>query len=107
MREWLVIVLVAVGTFGLRAVFLAASRGEPSERSLRLLRHVGPAVLAAITLPALLAPRGVRSPSESLPALLAAVLAWLLWRRTKSLPVALFSGLGLWWLTLLGISAVG
>ena len=36
---------------------------------------------------------------ETVPALLAAAAAWLLWRRTTSLPMALFGGLALWWLT--------
>jgi hypothetical protein len=49
-------------------------------------------------LPALLAPRGTVSVTESLPALAAAAVSWLLWRRTSALPVALFGGLGTWWL---------
>jgi hypothetical protein len=44
-------------------------------------------VLAAITLPALLAPRGSVTVSDTVPALLAAAVAALLWRRTGSLPL--------------------
>jgi hypothetical protein len=51
-------------------------------------------VLAAIILPALIAPRGTVSAAESLPALGAATVAWIVWRRTSRLPVALFSGFG-------------
>jgi branched-subunit amino acid transport protein len=62
-----------------------------------LLPHVGPSVLAAITMPALIAPRGELSVVDTVPSLLAAAAAWLLWRRTASLPVALLGGLVLWW----------
>jgi branched-subunit amino acid transport protein len=64
----------------------------------RVATGFGPAVLAAITLPALLAPRGTIALAETLPALLAAAVAVLLWRRNGRLPVALFGGLGVWWL---------
>ena len=65
----------------------------------RALPHVGPAVLAAITVPALLAPHGSVSLGETVPALLAAGIAWMAWRRTTNLPTALFGGLTVWWLT--------
>jgi branched-subunit amino acid transport protein len=97
-RELLVLVAIGLGTYAMRAVFLVSVRSEPSAPVARLLAHVGPAVLAAITLPALIAPRGTVSPAESLPALGAAALAWVLWRWSGRLPVALFGGLGAWWL---------
>jgi hypothetical protein len=50
------------------------------------------------------APRGTIALAETLPALLAAAAAVLLWRRNKSLPVPLFGGLGVWWLA--GYAAV-
>jgi branched-subunit amino acid transport protein len=98
MRELLVLVAIGLGTYAMRAVFLVTARSEPPAVVARLLAHVGPAVLAAITLPALIAPRGTVSAAESLPALGAAAVAWILWRRTQRLPVALFGGLGAWWL---------
>jgi branched-subunit amino acid transport protein len=98
MRELLILVAIGLGTYGMRAVFLVAARSEPPAAMARLLPHIGPAVLAAITLPALLAPRGIVAPGESLPALAAAAVVWILWRRTAQLPVALFGGLGAWWL---------
>ena len=63
-----------------------------------MLPHIGPAVLAAITVPALIAPRGSVSVADTVPALLAAAIAAAAWRRTTSLPVALFGGLGAWWI---------
>ncbi len=82
----------------MRAAFLVTARSEPPARVARLLPHVGPAVLGAFTLPALLAPRGTASVTETVPALVAAAAAWVLWRRTERLPVALFGGLGACWL---------
>lgn len=99
MRELLILAVIGLGTYAMRAAFLVTARAEPPARLARLLPHVGPAVLAAITVPALLAPHGAISLVETVPSLLAAVLAWALWRRTASLPVALFGGLALWWVT--------
>lgn len=99
MRELVILVAIGVGTYVLRAAFLVRARPSPPAPLARLLPHVGPAVLAAITVPALLAPRGVMSVGDTLPALLAAATAWLLWRRTRSLPVALLGALALSWFT--------
>jgi branched-subunit amino acid transport protein len=96
--ELLVLVLIGVGTYAMRAVFVVTAGREPPARVARLLPFVGPAVLAAITVPALLAPRGTVSVAETVPALVAAAAAWLLWRRTAILPLALFGGLAAWWL---------
>ncbi|HEY2220416.1 AzlD domain-containing protein [Actinomycetospora sp.] len=98
MRELLILAVIGLGTYAMRAVFLVRATTDPPARLARLLPHVGPAVLAAITLPALLAPRGEMSWTESVPSLLAGLVAWALWRRTTNLPVALFGGLALWWL---------
>jgi branched-subunit amino acid transport protein len=98
MRELLILAAIGLGTYAMRAVFLVTAGVDPPARLARLLPHVGPAVLAAITLPALLAPRGEMSWVETVPSLIAAVAAWLLWRRFANLPVALFGGLTVWWL---------
>jgi branched-subunit amino acid transport protein len=100
-RELLVLVAAGIGTYAMRALFFAGAASRPPAAVARVLPLVGPAVLAAITVPALLAPRGELSVAETVPALLAAGVAALLWRRTASMPVALFGGLGLWWLALL------
>lgn len=97
MHDLLVLAAIGLGTYAMRAVFLVTVKTGPPARVARLLPHVGPAVLAAITLPALLAPQGEASVVDTLPALLAAAATWLLWRRTRSLPVALLGGLALWW----------
>jgi branched-subunit amino acid transport protein len=98
MRELLVLVAIGLGTYAMRAVFLVRATAEPPPRMARLLPHVGPAVLAAITVPALLAPRGEISWAGTVPSVLAALVAWALWRRTTNLPAALFGGLAVWWL---------
>ncbi|QJY47440.1 AzlD domain-containing protein [Pseudonocardia broussonetiae] len=91
----LVLLVAALGTYALRAAFLVTAQDRPPGPLARLLPHVGPAVLAAITLPALIAPRGAVTVVDTVPALLAASVAALVWRRTRSLPLALFAGLGL------------
>ena len=98
MRDLIVLAVIGLGTYLMRAAFLVRSRPEPPVRLARLLPHVGPAVLAAITAPALLAPRGTMVPVDTVTAVLAAAVAWVLWWRTRSLPVALFGGLALSWL---------
>lgn len=57
---------------------------------------VGPAVLAVITLPALVATHATIALTEILPALLAAAATVLVWRRSGRLPVTLFGGPGVW-----------
>lgn len=91
----LVLVVIALGTYAMRAAFLVTARAQAPRPLGRVLPHVGPAVLAAITLPALLAPRGAVTLVDTVPALLAAALAAFVWRRTRSLPLALFAGLAL------------
>lgn len=105
MRELLTLVVIGVGTYAMRAAFLVTARRQPSPLVTRLLPHIGPAVLAAITLPALIAPTGSVSIADTVPALLAAATAAVAWRRIGSLPVALFGGMALWWLASWALSA--
>jgi branched chain amino acid efflux pump len=106
MTELLTLVVIGLGTYAMRAVFLVTVRHRPPAPVARLLPYVGPAVLAAITLPALVAPRGTVSLTETAPALLAATVAWVAWRCVrKNLPVALFGGLAVWWLASWALSA--
>lgn len=97
MREFLVLVAIGAGTYALRAAFLVSGRTDPPPSIARLLPFVGPAVLAALTVPALAAPSGTISLTETLPTLVAAVVTWILWRRRGSLPLALFGGLLTGW----------
>jgi branched-subunit amino acid transport protein len=106
MAEVLTLVLIGMGTYVMRAAFLVTARHQPPRPVRRLLPHVGPAVLAAITLPALVAPHGRVSVIETAPALLAAVVAFVIWRRFPSLPPALFGGLAVWWLASWALGAL-
>jgi branched-subunit amino acid transport protein len=92
-RELAVLAVIGLGTYALRAAFLVTARPQPPAPLARTLPYVGPAVLAAITLPALLAPRGAVTVGDTVPALLAAAVATLVWWRTRSLPLSLFAGL--------------
>ena len=106
MSELLTLVMIGVGTYAMRAAFLVTARRQPPALVARLLPHIGPAVLAAITLPALIAPHGSISLADTVPALLGAAIAAAVWRGTKSLPVALFGGMALWWLASWALSAL-
>ena len=100
MAELLTLAVIGVASYAMRAAFLVTARHQPPAPVRRLLPYVGPAVLAAITLPAFVAPHGSVSLIGTVPALLAAVVAWMAWRSAnKNLPIALFSGLAVWWLT--------
>ena len=68
----LVLAVIGIGTYGLRAAFVVTLRGQPPPPVARLLPHIGPAVLAAIAVPALVAPAGAVSAAATLPSLGAA-----------------------------------
>jgi branched-subunit amino acid transport protein len=107
MFELLAIVLGGVATYVTRVAFLVTKKVRPPKRSLRYLPLVGPAVLGAIAIPGILAPRGEVSLTETLPAIAAAVLSWLLLRWTKQLVIALVGGLVLWWGIVFVLSVLG
>jgi branched-subunit amino acid transport protein len=96
MSDVVVVLLVGLGTYLTRALFLLTARAETPGPLRRLLPYVAPAVLAAITVPALLAPHGHMSPTETLPGIAAAGVTWLLWHRTQQLPTALLGGFAFW-----------
>lgn len=96
MREWAAFVAIGLGTYALRAVFLA-TRLEPPTRLARGLPYVGPAVLAAIVVPAIIAPAGTVSCGATPLALAAAAVTWAVWHRTRSFPAALGVGMASWW----------
>jgi branched-subunit amino acid transport protein len=104
--ELLTLAAIGAGSYAMRAVFLVTARHRLPARAGRLLPYVGPAVLAAIALPAFVAPHGSVSFTGTVPALLAAVVAWIAWRCAKhNLPIALFGGLAVWWLASWALSA--
>lgn len=99
MAELLILAVIGAGTYAMRAVFLVTARHQLPAPVGLLLPYVGPAVMAAIALPAFVAPRGSVSFTGTVPALLAAAVTWMAWRCAKhSLPIALFGGLAVWWL---------
>lgn len=90
---WAVIVIVAVGTFLVRALFLVPRRvtEPPSPAVVDGLRMIPPAAFAALVIPALLRPDG---PVDLLtPGLLAGVLAALTAWRTRNIAATIAIGL--------------
>jgi branched-subunit amino acid transport protein len=90
-----------------RAIFLVSRKLRPPQSVERYLPLVGPAVLGAIAIPGILAPRGEISLVDTVPAVIAAVATWLGWKVTKQIAVGLIVGLGLWWGILAVMVAVG
>jgi len=97
MLDLIAILLSGLVTFVERAIFLVSKKVRPPRRALRYLPLVGPAVLGAIAVPGILAPRGELSLTETIPAVIAAIIAALLWRWTKQLVIGLVVGLAAWW----------
>ncbi len=92
-RIWTTIVLAGVGTFAMRASFLAAAHRLAAVPPWvqRLLRQIPPAALAAIVLPALLRPEGAVDPLH--PRFAAGVLAGLVAWRTRNTALTLVVGM--------------
>jgi branched-subunit amino acid transport protein len=97
MLELLAIVLGGIVTFVSRAIFLVSRKLRPPKKVERYLPLVGPAVLAAIAVPGILAPRDAITLVDTIPAVVAAVVTWLVWRVTKQIALGLLAGLLLWW----------
>jgi branched-subunit amino acid transport protein len=95
--DLIALLLSGLATYVERVIFLVSKKVRPPVRILRFLPLVGPAVLGAIAVPGVLAPRGELSLTETLPAVVAAVVAVLLWRWTKQLVIGLVAGLAVWW----------
>lgn len=92
---WLAVVVAGVGTFTLRASFLAFADRlvDLPPMAERVLRQIPPAVLAALVVPALVRPEGsfdVWQP-ELLAGAVAAVVSW----RTRNIALTLVVGMGL------------
>lgn len=102
MLELVAVALGGLVTFLTRVAFLVTRKVRPPKRVERYLPLVGPAVLGAIALPGLVAPRGEISLVDTIPALVTAVVTLVIWRLTRQTAIALLVGLLLWW----GILAV-
>lgn len=90
MNHWLVIAGMASITYMLRAAPLITSWGRVEAGVARHLRHLPPALFAALIVPALLAPAGTLDGGVRLWAGLVGLAAgW----RTRSIPVTIVAGL--------------
>lgn len=97
MTDLLAILLAGLGTYVERVIFLVSKKVRPPRRALRYLPLVGPAVLGAIAVPGILAPRGELSLTETIPAVIAAIVAGFVWKWTRQLVFGLVAGLAVWW----------
>ena len=97
MSMWGVVVLAGIGTFGMRFVFIALFKRIAVPPTLeRALAYVAPAVLAAITLPALVASGHTWDPFNAFvpAAIVGGFAAW----KTKNIGAAIAAGLPTLWL---------
>ncbi len=96
MTMWLVVVTAGVATFAMRFVFIGLF-GKISVPPIleRSLRYIAPAVLAALTLPAVVSPGGTFDPwNVFVPAaIIGGIAAWA----TKSIGAAILVGLPALW----------
>jgi branched-subunit amino acid transport protein len=92
-RVWLAIGLSGVGTYAMRASFLAFAHrlAEVPPWAQRLLRQIPPAALASIVVPALLRPGGELGIWQ--PRLAAGLLAGLVAWRTRNVALTLVVGM--------------
>lgn len=92
---WVAIILSGIGTYAMRASFLVFAHrlADVPPGVQRLLRQIPPAALAAIVVPALLAPEGEVDlwQPRFVAGLVAAIVAW----RTKNIALTLVVGLGI------------
>ena len=107
MLDLLALLLSGLATYVERVIFLVSKKVRPPVRALRYLPLVGPAVLGAIAVPGILAPRGELSLTETLPAVVAAVVAVVFWRWTKQLVIGLVTGLAVWWALIFALVQLG
>ena len=97
MTTWMVVILAGLATFGMRYAFIGLFRTVAIPQTLeRSLRYIAPAVLAALVLPAILAPDGSVAPVN--PYLLAAIVGGAAAWKTKSIGAAIVVGLPVLWL---------
>jgi branched-subunit amino acid transport protein len=94
---WIVVITAGIATFAIRFVFIGLfGRIEIPPTLERSLRYIAPAVLAALSLPAVLAPGGTFDPWN--PFVPAAIIGGLAAWATKSIGAAIVVGLPALWL---------
>lgn len=92
MTIWAIVLLVALGTYAMRASFLlvVGRFGIPPKLE-RGLRYIAPAVMAAIVAPAVVSADGALAfDARVVAAVVGALVAW----RWRSVPLTLVAGLG-------------
>ncbi len=99
MNPWLIVGLIGLGTYLTRLSFVAVFGrfGVPPWLAAPL-RYVGPAVLAALAAPAVIAPGDAIDVTSGNPRFFAAVVALLVALRTKSVAWTIVAGMGTLWL---------
>lgn len=105
MSDWLVVVIIGVGTYALRLSFIGLLGTRPMPLwAQRPLRFVAPAVLSALAVPAVVLAEGsVDVTPLGNPRFLAAVAAALVAWRLKNVAGVIIVGMGLLWV----LQAVG
>lgn len=96
----MLVVIIGIGTYGLRLSFIGLLGTRPMPISAqRLLRFVAPAVLAALVVPAVVLAEGsVDVTPLGNPRFLAAVAAALVAWRLKNVAGVIIVGMGLLWM---------
>ncbi len=99
MRAWLAVVLIGVGTFATRLSFIAAlGRAKLPDWIPHALRYVPSAVLAALTIPAVVAPSGELALSLANERIGAAVVAGVIAWMTKNPAFTVVAGMATLWI---------
>jgi branched-subunit amino acid transport protein len=99
MTLWLLILALALVTFGMRLSFIATLKPHAIPRFVReVLAYVAPAVLAAIVVPPILVREGVVDLGTDNPRLIAGVVAFAIAWFTKSVVGTVVGGMGTLWL---------
>ena len=97
MTMWIVVIAAGVATFSIRFLFIGLlGRYAIPPMLERALRYIAPAVLAALAVPAVLAPGGMVDPWNAFvpAAIVGGIAAWA----TKSIGAAIVVGLPALWL---------
>lgn len=97
MTMWIVVIAAGIATFAMRFSFVALfGRINVPPTLEEALRYVAPAVLAALTVPAVVAPGGAFDPWNAFvpAAVIGGVAAW----RTRSIGASILIGLPALWL---------
>jgi branched-subunit amino acid transport protein len=101
---WIILLVATVATFLFRYSFLwLAGYRQMPERLEHVLRFIPPAVLSAMTFPAILTP-AVETADWHAPRLLAGILALIvMWKTRKSLQTLIWGMASLWLLRWLAV----